>query len=69
MYCYELQKKCVILCVVIVLTRLCYMLLLSGYLENVLIVQPLLQKNSVVCSAHEKDPPVQTTLSLANETS
>jgi hypothetical protein len=28
------------MCVVIVLTRLCYVLLLSGYLENVLIVQP-----------------------------
>jgi hypothetical protein len=49
----------------IVLTRLCYVLLLSGYLENVLVVQPFLQKN-VVCPAQ---PPPQTTLSLASETS
>jgi hypothetical protein len=51
------------------MVMLCYVFLLSGYLGGRVIVQPLLQKNSVVCSAHEKDPPVQTTLSLANETS
>jgi hypothetical protein len=36
---------------------LCYVFLLSGYLGGRVIVQPLLQKKSVVCSAHEKDPP------------
>jgi hypothetical protein len=58
-------KRSLILCVNIVLTRLCYVLLLSGK-KNVLIVQPFLQKN-VVCSSHEKTP-LQTTLSLASET-
>jgi hypothetical protein len=50
-------KKSLILCVMIVFTRLCYVLLLSGYQKkkNVLIVQPFLQKK-VVCSAHEKTP-------------
>jgi hypothetical protein len=33
-------KKCLIMCVMIVLTRLCYVLLLSCYLGNVLVVQP-----------------------------
>jgi myo-inositol-1-phosphate synthase len=48
-------KKCLIMCVMIDLIRLCYVILLSGYLGNVLIVQPFLQKN-VVCSDHEKTP-------------
>jgi hypothetical protein len=47
-------KRSLILCVKIVLTRLCYVLLLSGK-KNVLIVQPFLQKNGV-CSSHEKTP-------------
>jgi hypothetical protein len=68
MYCYELQKKCVILCVVIVLTRLCYMLLLSGYLENVLIVQPLLQKKVLFVLLMKKTPRPNN-LELASETS
>jgi hypothetical protein len=56
------------------LVRSCYVLLLSCYLGNVLVVQPFLppnqQKNiykNVVCFAHEKTP--QTTMSLASVTS
>jgi hypothetical protein len=39
-------KKCLILCVMIILTRLCYVLLLSCYLGNVLVVQPFLPPTS-----------------------
>jgi hypothetical protein len=46
----------------------CYVFLLPCYLGGMVIVLPFLQKN-VVCSAHEKTPPLQTTLSLASETS
>jgi hypothetical protein len=50
----------------IVLTRLCYVFLLSCYLGGIVIVQPFLQK--IAYSVHEKTP-LQTTLSLASETS
>jgi hypothetical protein len=40
---------------------------LSCYLGGIVIVQTFLQKN-VVCSVHKKTP-IQTTLSLASETS
>jgi hypothetical protein len=39
--------------------RLCYVILLSCYLGNVVVVQPFLpptSKKIVVCSAHKKDP-------------
>jgi hypothetical protein len=55
------KKNCLIMCVMIVLTRLCYVLLLSCYLGNVLVVQPFLpptSKKNVVCFAHEKTPPL-----------
>jgi hypothetical protein len=48
-------KRSLILCVKIVLTRLCYVLLLSGK-KNVLIVQPFFLKKKVDCSSHEKTP-------------
>jgi hypothetical protein len=60
-------KKCLIMCVMIVLTMLCYVLLLSCNLGNVLVVQPFLPPTTniyiymyiynVVCFAHEKTPP------------
>jgi F0F1-type ATP synthase assembly protein I len=56
MYCYELQKKSLILCVMIVLTRLCYVLLLSCYLGGFAIVQPFCKKK-VACFAHKKETP------------
>jgi hypothetical protein len=49
------------------IVRSCYVFLLSCYLGGIVIVQPFLQKN-VVCSVHKKTP-IQTTLSLASETS
>jgi hypothetical protein len=56
LYCYELQKKCLILCVMIVLTRLCYVLLLSCYLGGIVIVQPFLQ-NILLLVLFIKTPP------------
>jgi hypothetical protein len=41
-------KKCLILCVMIVLTRLCYVFLLPCYLGGIVNVQPFLQKKIVV---------------------
>jgi hypothetical protein len=49
------------------LVRSCYVFILSCYLGGIVTVQPFLQKN-VVCSVHKKTP-IQTTLSLARETS
>jgi hypothetical protein len=49
------------------LVRSCYVFILSCYLGGIVTVQPFLQKN-VVCSVHKKTP-IQTTLSLASETS
>jgi hypothetical protein len=67
------KKKCFIRCVMIVLTRLCAVLLLSCYLENVLVVQPFLLSTSKIyvdkmmfVSLMRRSPP--TTLSLASET-
>jgi hypothetical protein len=54
--------------VMIVLTRLCYVLLLSCYLGSNVIVQPFLQ-NILLLVLFMKRPPPQTTLSLASETS
>jgi hypothetical protein len=57
-------KKCLILYVMIVLTRWCYVFLLSCYLGGIIIVQPFLPptskktKKNVVCFAHEKTPPL-----------
>jgi hypothetical protein len=42
--------------------------LLPCYLGGIVNVQPFLQKNLVACSVHKKTP-IQTTLSLARETS
>jgi hypothetical protein len=58
LYCHELQKKSLILCVMIVLTRLCYVLLLSGYQKkkNVLIVQPFLQKKKLSVLLMKRHP-------------
>jgi hypothetical protein len=51
-----------------VLLWLCYVFLLSGYLGGRVIVQPLLQKKVLFVLLMKKTP-VQTTLSLASETS
>jgi hypothetical protein len=51
--------------------RSCYVFLLSCYLGGIVIIQPFfpkLAKKIVACSVHEKNP-LQTTLSLASETS
>jgi hypothetical protein len=50
------------------LVMLCYVFLLSGYLGGRVIVQPLLQKKVLFVLLMKKTP-VQTTLSLASETS
>ena len=53
------------------LARLCYVFLLPCYLGGIVIIQPFfpkLAKKIVACSIHEKNP-LQTTLSLASETS
>jgi hypothetical protein len=55
MYCYVRNAlPCVRL---VSLVSSCYVFVLSCYLGGKVIVQPLLQKKGVVCSAHEKDPP------------
>ena len=65
MYCYV--RNALPRVRLVSLVRSCYVFLLSCYLGGIVIVQPFLQKN-VVCSAHEKTPPVQTTLWLASQT-
>jgi hypothetical protein len=56
------KKRGLILCVMIVLTRLCYVLLLSCYLGGIAIVQPSLLIKIVAGFAHKKTP-IQMTLS------
>jgi hypothetical protein len=51
------QKKCLTLCVMIALTRLCYMLLLSCYLGNVVVVQLSLQKKMLLDLFMKRPPP------------
>jgi hypothetical protein len=64
MYCYVRNAlPCVRL---VSLVRSCYVFLSSCYLGDIVIVQPILQKN-VICYAHKKTP-IQTTLRLASET-
>jgi hypothetical protein len=50
-------KKCLILCVMIVLTRLCYVLLLSCYLGNVLVVQTFFYIHKMLFVSLMKRPP------------
>jgi hypothetical protein len=55
-----------------VLLGLRYVFLLSCYLGGIVIIQPFfpkLAKKIVACFAHKKAPLLQTTLSLASETS
>ena len=65
MYCYV--RNALPRVGLVSLIRSCYVFLLSCYVGGIVIVQPFLQKN-VVCSVHKKTP-IQTTLSLASETS
>jgi hypothetical protein len=55
MYCYV--RNALPRVRLVSLVSSCYVFVLSCYLGGIVIVQPLLQKKSVVCSAHEKDPP------------
>jgi hypothetical protein len=48
-------NRSLILCVKIVLTRLCYVLLLSGK-KKCFNCSTLFTKKNVVCSSHEKTP-------------
>jgi hypothetical protein len=65
MYCYV--RNALPRVRLVSLVRSCYVFILSCYLGGIVIVQPFLKKN-VVCSIHKKTP-IQTTLSLASETS
>jgi hypothetical protein len=66
MYCYV--RNALPRVRLVSLVRSCYVFILSCYLGGIAIVQPFLQKKNIVCSVHKKTP-IQTTLSLASETS
>jgi hypothetical protein len=65
MYCYV--RNALPRVRLVSLVRSCYVSLLPCHLGSIVTVQPFLQ-NNVVCSVHKKAP-IQTTLSLASETS
>jgi hypothetical protein len=66
MYCYV--RNALPRVRLVSLVRSCYVFILSCYLGGIVIVQPFFTKKNVVCSVHKKTP-IQTTLSLASETS
>jgi hypothetical protein len=70
MYCYvRSYKKCLVLCCYDSLVRSCYVFLLPCYLGGIVNVQPFLQKKLLLVLFIKRPPPLQTTLSLASETS
>jgi hypothetical protein len=66
MYCYV--RDVVPRVRLVSLVRSCYVFLLPCYLGGIVNVQPFLQKKLLLDSVHKKTP-IQTTLSLASETS